>query len=78
MLSNILELNHQNTPFIIDLNKRIQGKYTPSNGIQVASPEILIDHNFTSVINLNPLYNDEIKSHISKLGLNTNVINLFK
>ena len=77
MLSNILELNHQNTPFIIDLNKSIQGKYTPSNGIQVASPEILIDHNFTSVINLNPLYNDEIKNHISKLGLNTNVINLF-
>ena len=77
MLSNILELNYQNTPFIIDLNKGIQGKYTSSNGIQVVSPEILIDHNYTSVINLNPLYNDEIMNLISKLGLNTNVINLF-
>ena len=78
MLTNILELNHENTPFIIDLNKDIQGKYIPSNGIQIVSPEILLEYNLSSVINLNPLYNVEIKNHVSKLGLNTNVINLFK
>ena len=77
MLSNILELNHLNTRYIIDLNHEIWGKFTPSNAIEIAPPEVLKTKNYTNVINLNPLYHNEIENQIKKIGVDIKVSTIF-
>jgi hypothetical protein len=76
MLTNILKLNYNSTPFVIDLNKSIHGKFISGNGISIMPYEVLKEYPNHQIINLNSLYNVEIKNLLQNDGINNIVVDL--
>jgi hypothetical protein len=54
----------------VDVNPYKKGTYLPVTGLSIASPEQLKDYRPDTVIVMNPIYCNEIRKDLEKLGLN--------
>lgn len=61
---------------VIDINTHKQGKYMPGTGHLVAAPEALTKTPPDLVIAMNPVYLDEIREDLRRLGLHPEVVAL--
>jgi SAM-dependent methyltransferase len=56
--------------FIVDINTYRQGKYLPGSGKLIVAPDFLKEYRPDVVIAMNPIYLDEIRADLNRLGLN--------
>ncbi len=61
---------------VIDINVHKQGKYMPGTGHVVSAPEALLSDPPDLVIVMNPVYLDEIRDALGKMGLSPEVVAL--
>ena len=59
--------------YVVDINRYRQGTYMAGTGQQVVPPEFLKEYQPEMVIIMNPIYLDEIKKEIKKMGLNPEI-----
>jgi len=59
---------------IIDVNPRKWGRYVPGTGQKIVSPDSLVSDPPGTVIVMNPIYLEEIRSMTAALGLDTEVV----
>jgi len=62
--------------YAVDLNPRKQNMYIPGTGQKIVSPDFLVDFRPDSVLVMNPLYYQEIKQRIDKLGISPQLIQI--
>lgn len=62
--------------YAVDLNPRKQNMYIPGTGQKIVSPDFLKDFQPDSVLVMNPLYYQEIKQRIAKLGISPQLIQI--
>jgi hypothetical protein len=60
--------------YVIDINPRKQGMYIPGGGQPIVSPEMLAEHRPSTVLVMNPIYQDEIRGRLSRMGIKANVL----
>ncbi len=70
---NIMQSSHQNE-YIVDINPIKQGKYIAGTGQEIVSPEMLLDYRPDIVIVMNPIYLEEIRRHLQKIGLSPTLL----
>lgn len=58
--------------YVVDINPNKQGMYIPGTGQKIVPPEFLKSYKPDSIIIMNPIYKNEIRQLINRLGLNTN------
>ncbi len=73
MLLNALDSENV-VEYIVDINPHKQGLYIAGTGQQIVPPEFLIDYYPDQVIVMNPIYQEEIKSRLEALDVNTAVL----
>lgn len=61
---------------VIDINTHKQGKYMPGTGHRVSAPETLTEAPPDLVIVMNPVYLDEIREDLRRLGLHPELVAL--
>lgn len=54
---------------VVDINPHKQGMWLPGVGVEVTSPEVLADLQPALVIPMNPIYVEEIRADLRRLGL---------
>jgi SAM-dependent methyltransferase len=62
--------------FAVDVNPAKHGMFMPGTGHEIVAPERLTEIRPGVVIVMNPVYADEIKQDLSRLGLDANVLTL--
>ncbi len=67
-------INPHQVEFIIDLNPRKHNKFVPGTGQKIVSPDDLDSINPDTVIIMNPVYEEEIRSILSGKGLNPQIL----
>jgi len=79
MLLNVLNITYKKAPYIVDINKNIQGKFICLSGAKIISPDSLQKyiHKKSKIFIMNKVYKDEIKKILLKLKLKNNVYSLF-
>jgi SAM-dependent methyltransferase len=55
--------------YVVDVNERKQGNYTPGTGQQIVAPQFLTDYRPEIVIVMNPVYVEEIRRIAGELGV---------
>lgn len=60
----------------VDINPHRQGTYLPGSGLEIISPEELRRLTPSMVLVMNPIYRDEIASHLRMLDIQTDVVSL--
>jgi SAM-dependent methyltransferase len=55
--------------FVVDINPYRHGKYLPSSGKQIVAPAHLREYRPDVVIAMNPIYLEEIRSDLNRMGL---------
>jgi SAM-dependent methyltransferase len=73
---NMLGLDSETVPLVVDISQRKQGKYIPGTGQPVVGPAALVENGVASVLVMNPYYVDEIRAILGTLGLHPDVIPL--
>lgn len=58
---------------VVDVNPRKAGRFVPGTGQRVSTPEDLRDRGVTSVLIMNPAYEDEIRHELGRLGVDATV-----
>lgn len=58
----------------IDLSPQRQGRYLPGNGMPVHAPEALLTIDPGHVVLMNPVYLDEVRTLITKMGVTTTLL----
>lgn len=78
-LLNVLNINYKKVPYIIDVNKNIQGKFICLAGTEIISPNSLSKyvHKKSKIFVMNKVYRNEIKNILSRLKLKNKVFVLF-
>ena len=76
MMMNILGLDYNNIPYVVDANPDISGKFFPISGNQIIHPSKLKKYvtKNSKIIVMNKLYLEEIKKELLKLEINANAI----
>lgn len=54
---------------VVDINPHLQGRYMPGTGQQVVAPEFLQGYRPDFVVVMNPVYVEEIRAMLERLGL---------
>jgi SAM-dependent methyltransferase len=72
--ANTLDISHKQIEYIVDLNPRKHGKFTPGTGQRIIAPDFLKEYRPRTIIIMNPIYTSEIKAIIRDLGLTANVL----
>ncbi len=57
----------------MDINPHKHGKFMAGTGQEIVAPEFLVDYDPDLVIVMNPVYTDEIRSELGRLGVTTTV-----
>lgn len=70
---NTLKIQDQ-VEYVVDINPRKHGKYVAGTGQQIVPPEHLQDYQPDVVIVMNPIYYNEIKQNLIKLGISAQLI----
>jgi hypothetical protein len=60
--------------YAVDINPHKQGKYLAGSGVLVVAPEFLAEHRPDLVILMNPIYVDEIRADLERLGVPAEVL----
>ena len=78
MLLNMLKIDHHKSPFIVDINPALWGKYVPGTGNKIINPKELANlvYKDSVIWIMNTFYLEEIRNFIRKLGFN-NTIRIF-
>jgi hypothetical protein len=76
MMMNILGLDYNNIPYVVDANPDISGKFFPISGNQIIHPSKLKKYvtKNSKIIVMNKLYLEEIEKELLKLEINANTI----
>jgi SAM-dependent methyltransferase len=61
---------------VVDINPHRHGKFIPGVGKKIMPPELLKEHKPDVVIMMNPIYNDEIRQMLDKMGVTTEVFSV--
>ncbi len=56
--------------YVVDINPKKHGTYMAGTGQKVIAPEFLVQYNPDTVIVMNPIYCNEIKESLDKMGIN--------
>jgi hypothetical protein len=59
---------------IVDINPKKHGKFVAGAGQPIIKPEQLRDTAPSTVVIMNPAYQEEIRAHLSELGLYPEVL----
>ena len=59
--------------YAVDINPHKHGKFMAGTGQEIVAPEFLVDYDPDLVIVMNPVYTDEIRSELGRLGVTTTV-----
>ena len=60
--------------YVVDINPYRQGTYMPGTGHEIVSPEFLTEYKPDLVILMNPVYKQEVRDMLSKMGVVSKVI----
>ena len=60
---------HEEIPYAVDINPFKHGTFMAGNGQEIVGPEFLREYRPDVVIVMNPIYCDEIKRDLEKLGV---------
>lgn len=75
ILSNLLSRKlRQKIPFVIDINSRKRGKFTPGTGKRICPPTVLQDSTVEDIIVVNPQYYSEISTMLKNINPSCNLI----
>jgi SAM-dependent methyltransferase len=55
--------------YVVDINPYKQGKFMPGTGQEIVAPEFLARYRPTDVLVMNPIYTEEIRQQLGRLGL---------
>ncbi|MFZ4584601.1 MAG: class I SAM-dependent methyltransferase [Acidimicrobiia bacterium] len=58
----------------VDINPHKQGKFMPGTAQEVVGPQQLVEHQPTLVLAMNPVYCDEIRDDLARIGVNATVV----
>lgn len=58
---------------IVDINPHRHGRYLPGSGKRIFPPEYLREYRPGAVIVMNPIYTEEIRAHLGRLGVPADV-----
>lgn len=64
-------LKPTNVDRVVDINPGLQGKYLGGVGLPILAPEQLADRPPTHVLLMNPIYRDEVRGILDRIGLST-------
>jgi SAM-dependent methyltransferase len=59
---------------VVDINPHKQGKWLAGTSLQVHDPGRVVDIDPRHVIVMNPIYREEIRSQLSRMGLSPNIV----
>jgi hypothetical protein len=59
----------QEIEFVVDVNPHKQNTYIAGSGQQIVAPEFLCGYDPDLVILMNPVYHDEVRQELARLGL---------
>ena len=62
--------------YVVDINPYRHGYYMAGTGQEIVAPEFLQEYNPDMVIIMNPIYYDEIKHDLNRMGLNPHLLTL--
>lgn len=62
--------------YVVDINPYRHGSYMAGTGQEIVAPEFLQEYNPDMVIIMNPIYYDEIKHDLNRMGLNPHLLTL--
>jgi len=62
--------------YVVDINPYRYGSYMAGTGQEIVAPEFLREYNPDMVIIMNPIYYDEIKQDLNRMGLNPHLVTL--
>jgi SAM-dependent methyltransferase len=65
---------HDEIEYAVDINPHRQGTFLAGNGQKIVAPNFLQEYHPEAVIAMNPIYRDEIKQELNKMGLQTELI----
>jgi SAM-dependent methyltransferase len=71
---NVLNIQPQCIPYVVDVNPRKQGMYVPGTGQLVVPPDFLRSYIPDVIIVMNPNYVHEVRETISAMGLTSEVV----
>jgi len=60
--------------YVVDINPHKQGKFLPCTGQEIVSPEFLQQYRPDQVVVMNPIYSDEIRQDLMRLGLTAELL----
>lgn len=55
--------------YVVDINPYRQGHFMPGTGQEIVAPDFLVGYRPTDVLVMNPVYTEEIRQHLQRLGL---------
>ena len=70
---NILKAKEE-IPCVVDINPHKQGHYVPRTGQKIVDPTVLRDYQPDVVIVMNPVYREEIRSDLERMGVRPELI----
>ena len=60
--------------YVVDINPRKHGMYVAGTGQKIVGPQFLQEYKPHTVIVVNPVYRDEIRSRLGQMGVQANVL----
>lgn len=60
-------------PYAVDINPHKQGRFLAGSGVRVVAPDFLTDYRPSLVLAMNPVYCDEIRAELDRLGVKADV-----
>ena len=59
--------------YVVDINPHKRGKFLAGTGHEIVLPEFLVEYRPDAVIVMNPIYGDEIRKGLERLGLHPDI-----
>jgi len=60
----------------VDINPHRQGHFLPGSGLEVVAPGFLVDYRPDMVVIMNPVYQQEVRQELARLGLVSELVTL--
>ncbi|MBN1803666.1 MAG: methyltransferase domain-containing protein [Sedimentisphaerales bacterium] len=72
--TNTMNISYKQIEHLVDINPRKFGKFVPGTAQSVVGPDFLKKYCPQTIIIMNPIYQNEIRANVKKLGLTTNFL----
>ncbi len=73
---NLLQVNSEEFPYIVDINPRKQGKFVAGTAQEVISPSRLSAKPIDTVVIMNPVYQTEIQKQLTELNVVSKMVSV--